>query len=199
LPDPSLYDEKEVLKLLSLGSEYAFTQVFDRYRDKIYSIAFRFLKSPVYAEETVQDVFLKLWMKRAGVNEIRHFENYLFTMSRNHIFDQLKKQSHEQKLLDRYSTEIPTSVDDTDFGVRSAEYQKLLDAAIDQLSPQQKKVYRLAKINGLSHEAIAVEMSLTKATVKNYMANALISIRHYLDNHLDTFVFIPLLLAILPG
>src|ERR1700755_2020207 len=82
-------------QLLADGSEYAFTQLFDHYRAKVYSIAWHFLKSPILAEEIVQDVFMKIWLKRQDLKEIQNTENYLFILTRNLIFDRMKGLSYE--------------------------------------------------------------------------------------------------------
>ena len=60
------YDESELLHQLKQGSEFAFTQIFDHYRSRIYTVALTYLKSSALAEEIVQDVFLKIWLKRTG-------------------------------------------------------------------------------------------------------------------------------------
>ncbi|HET9486740.1 MAG TPA: sigma factor, partial [Chryseosolibacter sp.] len=58
------YDEKEDLELLAEGDEYAFARIFDRYRGRVFGVALKFLKSHVLAEEVVQEVFLKVWIRR---------------------------------------------------------------------------------------------------------------------------------------
>src|ERR1700753_883755 len=82
-------------QMLAEGSEYAFTQIFDRYRGMVYSVAWHFLRSPVLAEEIVQDVFMKIWLKRQELPELQNTENYLFILTRNLVFDRLKALSYE--------------------------------------------------------------------------------------------------------
>ena len=89
------YNEYELLRQLGAGSEYAFTRLFDHYRGTIYGVALKFLKSPVLAEEIVQDVFLKVWHKREEMAGVKNLDAYLFIMARNFIFDRIKKMSYE--------------------------------------------------------------------------------------------------------
>ena len=81
--------------MLKNGQEEAFTELFNYYRPAIYDVASRFLQSHALAEEMVQDVFLKVWLKRAEMSAIRNFNGYLFIMARNMIFDRIKKISYE--------------------------------------------------------------------------------------------------------
>ena len=69
----SSYNEEELLAFIANGDELAFTRVFDYYRDRIYSIAFKITHSTTVAEEIVQDVFLKIWLRRDHLIEIENF------------------------------------------------------------------------------------------------------------------------------
>ena len=186
------YNEYELLEQLKTGSEKAFTQLFHHYRGTVYGVAFKFLKSPVLAEEIVQDVFLKLWLKRAELDAVKRLNAYLFVMARNFIFDRLKKLSYETAGQALLSKNEP-SADDTEYLVRQHQCQQLLREAIELLPAQQKQVYNLVKIDGLSHEMIAERMQLSKHTVKKHMAMALQAIRKYLDTRLHYFPLLPLL------
>jgi RNA polymerase sigma-70 factor (ECF subfamily) len=173
-------------QMLAEGSEYAFTQIFDRYRGKVYSIAWHFLRSPVLAEEIVQDVFMKIWLKRQELTELQNTENYLFILTRNLVFDRLKALSYEaaaQKNLPPF----PEFVDDSDFRLRQNKCEELLDEAVARLPQRQQEVYRMAKVQGLSQEAIAGELRLSRLTVKKHMAEALKFIRKYLGQYLSAF------------
>jgi len=62
--------------------------------------------------------------------------------------------------------------------------------AINQLPLQQQRVYKLAKEQHLSYEAIAQELSLSPLTVKTHMARALDAIRSYLKRHGEVFLLL---------
>ena len=187
------YNEYELLSQLGAGSEYAFTRLFDHYRGIIYSVAFKFLKSPVLAEETVQDVFLKVWHKREEIASVKRLDAYLFIMARNFIFDRIKKMSYETAAEISIAKHQSTA-DDTEYLVRQHECQELLQQAIELLPPQQRQVYHFAKVDELSHEMIAERMQLSKHTVKKHMAMALQTIRKHLESHLHYLPLLPLMI-----
>ena len=190
------YNEYELLRQLGAGSEYAFTRLFDHYRGTIYGVALKFLKSPVLAEEIVQDVFLKVWHKREKMAEVKNLDAYLFIMARNFIFDRIKKMSYEA--ADEISIVMEqSSADDTEYLVRQHQCQQLLQQAIDMLPAQQRQVYQFAKQDGLTHEMIAEKMQLSKHTVKKHMAMALQSIRRHLESHLHYLPLLPLIIGAL--
>jgi RNA polymerase sigma-70 factor (family 1) len=191
-----LQDKESLLHLLSQGSEYAFTQIFDHYRGAVYGTAFKFLKSQEAAEEIVQDIFLKLWMKRTGIPSIHNFNAFLFTMARNAILDKLRKTANE-KIAQQVLSKQQSFTDNTDHRVLDNQYQKILEQAIDNLSPQQREVFRLAKMEGCSYKEIGEQLGISVLTVKVHMNKALASLREYLKTHISALVFIPLLLKIL--
>ncbi len=197
MSDQNLFEEKKVLQLLATGSEYAFAQLFDYYQGKVYGTALKFLKSHELAEEVVQDVFLKIWLKREEMASVERFDAYLFITARNIIFNRIKKAAYEvsvQKEIARNFSEID---DHTENLLRDRQYQKILQEAVNLLPPQQKQVYHLAKVEGLTHEAIAERMQISRLTVKTHMAKALQAIRIYLSHHLHCSTSIALLLIIM--
>lgn len=177
------YEESTLLSMLEQDSEYAFQIVFDRYRDKMYKVAMLYVKSPVIAEEIVQDVFLKLWFGRKNLAQIQSLESWLFILTRNLTINCLKKIAHEWTAREKAVRETNLSESRTDYKLMDAEYRRLLQQAISNLSPQQQQVYKLAKEEGLSYEAIGLQLSLSPLTVKTHMARALASIRLFLEQN----------------
>ncbi|CAN5652054.1 RNA polymerase sigma-70 factor [soil metagenome] len=181
-----LHNEKEILQWLKKGDEQAFTNLYNFYRHPVYEVALRFLKSSQQAEEIVQDVFMKVWLKHNEMGLIEDFRAYVFVMARNLIFDRIKRQTHETTVKNHWQSNN-FFVDDTEHLVRHHQCEQTLQDAINLLPPQQKEVYQLAKVQGLSHDSIAKKMKISRLTVKTHMAKALKSIRSYLHVHLNTF------------
>ncbi|MGF6928061.1 RNA polymerase sigma-70 factor (family 1) [Chitinophaga sp. W2I13] len=191
MPSPSNYDENTMLELLSQGSEYAFTELFSRYRTKVYSVAFRFLRSQAAAEEVVQDVFLKCWLKRETLPEVKNLDAYLKVVTRNLVLNRFRKRANEAAAQEELGRR-EVMVNDTDHRIQEHQYREIIQTALGQLPPQQREVYRLAKEEGLSHEAIASRMHISAVTVKSHMARALQSIRRYLNGSISILLMITL-------
>ena len=83
--------EKKLLLELSQGSELAFTTIYNQYKNSVYSTALRITKSKILSEEAVQDIFLKIWQNKENLIAIDNFENYIYIISRNHLFNSIKK------------------------------------------------------------------------------------------------------------
>lgn len=189
----SSYDEVSVLRMTAAGEEAAFHQLYDHYKNKVYAIALRITGMESAAEDVVQEVFIKIWTNREKLEEITHFSSWLNTVTRHHIYNSLRKLAHEETFLRHLLSQKPAASDTMD-AVAYNELHKLLDKAVSELTPQQKKVYLLSRIEGLSHEQIAKELGLTRETVRSYMKDALRSIRSFLRKYERLLVWLSVIL-----
>ena len=172
-----------LLQLLSEGSQYAFAQIFDNYKDRVYGVAYHVLKSHLIAEEIVQDVFMKIWLKRTELTVVERLDAFLFTVARNMTFDRLKRIAYEADMKKEMGRR-ERNTNDTDHRIQNQIYQSLLNEAVSKLPEQQKKVYLLSKESGLSHEEIGKRLNISKLTVKKHLVRALKFIRKDLARHL---------------
>ncbi|TLV02140.1 RNA polymerase sigma factor [Dyadobacter luticola] len=175
----SLYSETELLAQAASGSEKAFAALFHGYRNKIYSVALRLTRSTFLAEEVVQDIFLKLWVKKETLPEIQDFEDYLFIMTRNHVFSAMKKMARQQQLVDDLQLEMPSSEDSTYNRIIDQEMDQILHEAVELLPAQQKQIYLLSKEQELKRDEIAKMLRISSETVKTHLSRALRHIRAY--------------------
>ncbi|PXY42380.1 RNA polymerase sigma-70 factor [Flavobacterium cheongpyeongense] len=189
MPINSGFDESKLLLELSQGSEPAFTILYNKYKNGVYGTALKITKSKILAEEVVQDVFMKIWQNHENLNDIANFENYLFIVSRNHIFDMIKKIARETALpiAINYKNAI---TEDTDTAIKDAQYNVLLNQIVEQLPPQQQKIYKMAKWEGLSHQKIGEDLGISTETVKKHMAQALKFVRHRISPYMNIFMTI---------
>lgn len=180
---PAEYIVDELLLRLAEDDPSAFRILFDACSPKVYSIAYKFLKSQSLAEDVVQEVFAKLWIKKNELHQLRDFNAYLNTITHNHLFNQLKKLAHAEKFL-QYQKQNNRQQDNSVAAVIELnELNYTIAKAMSRLSTQQKKVYHLGKIQGLSYEQIATQLQISKETVKTHMSEALRSIKTYLLQH----------------
>lgn len=143
------------------------------------------------AEDVLQDIFLKIWLRRAHLKEITHFKAYLFTATRNHIINQLKKERRQNNALpEELEQAAQTGEHDGEIYLMEKEYGALLQQAIDRLPQRQQEAYRLIRVNGLKREAAAQEMGVSEDTIKSHLTQALRNIRAFCMAHLDCIIFL---------
>ncbi len=188
MPISRQQDEKELLRRVSGGDEAAFTALFDAYKDRIYTIALRLTAMPTVAEEVVQDIFLRIWLHRDTLTAVDHFRAYLFTATRNEVFNTLKRLARRRQLTAELADAGAAETSDTDGLLLDKEYQAVLREAVEQLPPQQQRVYRLMKEQGLKRDQVAAELGIAPQTVKVHLAQAMRSVRAFCIARLDLYI-----------
>ena len=183
-----LHNEDEIIALIIQGDEIAFAKLFEHYRDKIYSVALKLTQSVTIAEEVVEDVFLKIWLKRSDLINIQNFGAYLYTITRNDVYKALKQIAKNYNIVLLTEKHQLLSHNDTEDYVMEKEYSTILKKAIDRLPKQQKEVYSLIKEQGLKREEAANLLNLRPETVKFHLAQAMKNIRSFCSLHLNSIV-----------
>jgi len=182
LPNADAYSERELLLLVANGNKNAFRLLFQTYWNQVYGAALHLTKSPEQARDLCQDIFLKLWDRRAELPGVKKMTTYLYVITRNLFYDQLRKQvltdSNREFLMTYFDRETHTPFEQ----MEQKELGNTLHNAINRLPPQLKEVFVMKKLEGLSHEEIGRRLNISALSAKTYMTRALLLLRQYLRN-----------------
>ena len=172
----SLSDE-ELFRELQSDRRESLTALFDRYHRKFFLVALKFLKDEEMAKDAVQSVFIKLWESRHKIRIETSVANYLFTMLKYRVLNDLR--SKNSAITRNYVAYQLGEKLEEDSGkmLEDRELTLGLHQAIGSL-PEQKRRVCLYKLNGdMSNEEIAEEMDLSVATVKSHYSEAVKKLR----------------------
>lgn len=168
---------------MAAGDRIAFHSLFEQYRIPLFSFALEITRSPVDAEDIVQEIFIKIWEQRNRLAEVREARPYIYAMARNHTFDWLQKVARNDQLKDQLWANSHQDRPVTEEQVDARESQRLIEEAVSRLSPAKQQVFRLSREAGLDHQQIADRLGLSKSRVKNILVECLQFIRYYLQQH----------------
>lgn len=173
--------DDELLILLQKGSERAFTTIYERYHKLLYVVAYKYLKDNDAAKDAVQQIFLKFWESRSLFSININLRNYLYTMLKNHLLNEIRnnytalEKNYElaQETI-KYENEILAKLEEK-------ELTEQLYRAVDGL-PEQKKVVCLYKLrDSLSNQEIAEKMQISIPTVKTHYSQAIKLLREHFN------------------
>ncbi|MHA4810222.1 RNA polymerase sigma factor [Flavitalea flava] len=180
-----LNNESDLLLRVAKGDEAAYKQLFQHYWPRVYSVALIFVKAPELAEDAAQDVFAQLWVKRALLGDVKDFRPYLMAAAKNLILNKLRGRILTDPFSEYLQEYFADSLSDPAAKLELKDASQIIEDGINQLTPQQQKVFRLSRFQGLSHAEIAKATGLSQRTIKNYMVSAILSLRNYLDKYAD--------------
>ena len=188
-------EDVRLSELVSQGDEAAFRRLFNKYHQPVFGYAVKLTRSREIALDAVQEVFMKTWLNRGGLDAGLSIKAYLFTAIRNYVFDYLKKAMHSEKLRQHILYHQPGSEAGTDHRVIIRELEAAQAKVIESLPPQRRQIFKMSRFEGLSHEEIANQLGISRNTVKDQIVKASRVIREQLGGHNHMLVAIAIAVA----
>lgn len=184
--------DKELISLLKEGDKHAFETLYNQYKYPLTANLLRLLKSEELSAEVLQELFIKIWDKRADIDVEKSFSAYLFHIAHNMVIDIYRKASRDSKMRQQLilvSKELYTHIEEKIF---DKEIQAQLQAAISLLPPQRKKIYILCRMEGKSYKEISQELGISISTINDHLLKA----NKFLKEHLSSLEIFALYIAI---
>ena len=164
--------DKDTLADLQKGDINAFNAVFKAYYNNIKYYIRDLTKSTEDAEELAQEVFIKVWEIKDRIDPERNFGSFLFKVAHNLSLKFIAKRLKEDAFLAELATDINEGAS-TDDEYLARELLLRLELAIEGLTDQKKKIYRMNVNDGKTIEEIATELDLNPRTVSNTLRLAI--------------------------
>ncbi|RZF60017.1 RNA polymerase sigma factor [Sphingobacterium corticibacterium] len=193
------HTDEALVVLLNNDDERAFLEIYDRYKDELATHLVRLLHSSELAEEVLQDIFMMLWEKRHDMDASKSVPAYLYRSAINKSKNIFRKIANDNRLREEFLTYFRTANNNiVEEWMENKEIQQLLQTLLDRLPPQQKKVYMLCKLDGLSYKEVSEKLKISIATVNSHIRNANIFLKGELKNQseLSGFLYIILILLV---
>ena len=161
-----------------------FEEWFSHYAKGLLGYAREFVDSQEEAEDIVHDVFVKLWEKMDNISP-EAIKTYLFRATKNKSIDyltHLKVRSKYQEGIIHSGGDPPEALSD-DMYIPS-QLQAMLDNALDKLTPQQKKVFVMYKLEDRSMTEISAELNISPRTAEKHFELASKFMKNYLSENM---------------
>lgn len=188
MPSYKRHTDSELLSLLCCDDHDAYTEIFHRYKSRLYLHACRLLKDREEAREIVQELFAALWNRRTDICIKTCLSGYLYTAVRNRVIKTISHKQVESAYFTSIREYFREGVAITDHRVREKELATAIEREINALPPRMRTVFNLSRKECLSHAEIAARLDLSSATVKKQVNNALKILRVKLSHFLTSFL-----------
>ena len=185
------FQDQEIALLLGKRDEAVFEQVFKTNYKNLYAYAFTILKDEDVAEDTVQQVFFKLWDRSDKLSFSGSIVAYLYRAVHNESLNFLKHQKvkEEHRLHVAYS--MNNKPEQPQGKMISKELENRFREALTELPEQCRTVFQLSRFEDMKYKEIADKLDISVKTVENHMGKALKFLRTKLVD------FLPLLFILL--
>lgn len=166
--------DKIRLDAIKQGDIKEFEQFFREFYSPLLSYANRFFEDNQDAEEIVQDLFFKLWDKRAKLEITSSLASYLFRAVRNNCLQALKYQKNKTKYQAYLKSNSETYLEGEPLeALKFVELNQRVNYILSELPERCQDIFKLNRFNGLKYREIAVKLSISIKTVEANMSKAL--------------------------
>ena len=177
--------QKLLERISGNGDETALRQLFEMFAAGLLRFSFSILKNKELSEEVVSDVFFKIWVHRAKLEEIENFKAYLFTSARNTALNYLDKEKRNWAIqLEDLSVPLQINEICPETELISKELKEAIGRAIDHLPERCKLIYSLAKIEQLKYKEIAQILDISVKTIDHQLTIAIRKIGEEIQQYL---------------
>ena len=183
------YVDTRLAKMSRTGDRRAFSELVDRYKDKIYYLAYRMLGNVQEAEDIVQETFLRVFANLYRYNENQKFSTWIYRIATNLCIDRLRKRkavySLDAEMPDQEGREYYTTLNSKDPTPEQqyvlSETQETIRRAIDSMPEKYKAVILLRYMHDMSLQEIGEALDMPVTTVKTRVHRG----REYLRKKLE--------------
>src|SRR5579871_2655206 len=92
--------EIALLREFQRGNREAFTQLYLRYRQRVYAYCLRMLGNPEEAEDMFQEVFIRIWQRAHQFAEDKSLSGWIFTIAHNLCLNRIRDRKDFERIED---------------------------------------------------------------------------------------------------
>ena len=204
-PDLSSLSDEALVSRARQKDYGAFEILLERYEDKVFRLAFRFVRNESEAKEILQDTFLSVWRKLDTFKGDSLFSSWVYRVAANTALMRLRSQRRHPQIstedlppgfLDDYRSpqgagfgHLPSPGENwakrPDEQLQSDELRRHIQAAVDGLPELYRTVFLVRDVEGLSTEETAEVLGVSIPTVKTRLHRARIALREAIAKYFD--------------
>lgn len=180
------YNEKELLLRLEAGDKSAFDSLYHHFEPRLRLFLYPFTNGDAdMVDIVIQDVFVKLWLKRQELFSIAVLEFYLQRMAKNRLLDLLKLRDIRDRHKKSYAILQQDSANNTREQLQLKEYLAIAREGMDKMPLRRRIIFSMNVVEGFSIDEIATQMQVSRDVVKKQLQKARAFLKEYISKHGD--------------
>lgn len=167
-----------LIQQVAKGSEEALRELIERYRSRLYRMAFRLLSDRAAADDAVQETFIRLWTRARRYDSRHTVATWLYTICVRRCYDELRRRRRHREAMEQMEQPVTAMGN-----MPEEQILALLQQAVATLPTKQRVVYQLREIECLDAESTAEALRMTVDQVKANLWNARNTVRENLKQY----------------
>lgn len=176
----------ELVAALKKGDLGAFSEIVDRYTERVHNLAMRITRDEEDTEEIIQDVFFTVYKKISSFEGKSAFSSWLYRITANASFMKLRKKRpcHVVSLDDEFekiAEDLPSTSEDPSFSMGRVQLRERLEDAIRLLPSDYRAIFVLRDIDRLSNKEVSDILGISVPALKSKLHRSRIFLRKKLQ------------------
>jgi RNA polymerase sigma-70 factor (ECF subfamily) len=184
-------NETHIIERVCSGDTYAFQQIVERYKKKIYYIAYDIVGDHHEAEDISQEVFIKMYRALDRFRKDAKMSSWLYQIAVNSSIDSLRRKKSKPLInvedidsvgVQEQALESASPEADPERRAIAILMQEHIDSALNKITPQERTVFVMRHYNEFKIREIADVLEVSSGTVKSLLFRALKKLRKELSS-----------------
>ncbi|MFZ4861787.1 RNA polymerase sigma factor [Sphingobacterium sp. Mn56C] len=176
------WSDEELFLGIQAGDYRAFTEVYNRFVEPLFSYSLRIKIDTEDREDAIQEVFSSLWRRREEL-KIDNLGAWLHMSIRKQALYQIRKKKYSNQYTQSIIDFVSPYYDPILGAIQEKELQAYIDQQLNLLPPRAQEVFRLSRQDHLSHKEIGEKLAISEKTVRKQIQNVLKVFRYKLGRN----------------
>jgi len=166
--------DQELMRIIQSGDYSPVSELYDRYAERLYNFAYRFMRNSEGAEDAVQEAFMRMIKYANQFNPDARLGTWLFSITANWCRDFLRKADNKPKESDEALAAVPASYEYSPHRrLEAREAERRLEKVLSLLDPEEREIILLFKYQGFSQAEIAQIAGCSEIAIKVRICRAM--------------------------
>lgn len=179
-------DDIQLIKLIAQSHQDAISELYERYKRLVFSVAFAIVGDHSVAEEITLDVFVQVWQKAGSYKpELAKVSTWMIAITRNHAIDILRWQRSRPEANRVHWEDIPVQdgplIHNLEEQIESTLKKETVRKAVAQLPEEQREALVLAYFKGYTQSQISETLQQPLGTIKTRIRLGMQKLRKLLE------------------
>ncbi|WP_221658735.1 RNA polymerase sigma factor [Bacteroides salyersiae] len=174
------------------GDMKAFESLYKAYVGKVFNYINSFIYDPDLAKDITQNTFLQLWEARSQLDPNGNIEGYIYSISRNLLFREIRRLNILRNYTDRIKEEIKEAEEpQIEENLSRDMIEQQILALLAELPEARRRIFLMRWSNGLSNKEIAQKLSISEKTVSTQIHRTI----HFLKSKIGPIFIVFLIIT----
>lgn len=177
------------------GDQKVFDDIFNAFYSPLCRYCTRLVYDPLVAEEIVQDLFCKIWIKRNELEIDTSLKAYLYRAVLNHSLNYLNHLKTEDKYRQYIGFQLHGNLNHPQEILEEKDIQQILSRAILNMPEKRREIFEMSRQHDMKYSEIAEKLNISVKTVESQISKALEYLRKVLSEVLSVLIPVTIVAA----